>query len=126
MSAANPFIGEIYRFPGNFAPVGWAFCDGSLLPISQYQALFALIGTFYGGNGTNQFCAPGPAGPRSNPLRNQPVERLFLCPRTNRREPNDGSPERPAPASSPRGQRERRLHCRKPGERRLVHRSIRQ
>jgi microcystin-dependent protein len=68
MSAANPLIGEIYMFAGNFAPVGWAFCDGSLLPISPYQALFALVGTFYGGQGTTNFALPELRGPRSNPL----------------------------------------------------------
>jgi microcystin-dependent protein len=45
----NPFIGEIRIFAGNFAPLDWAFCDGSLLPIAQYDALYSLIGTTYGG-----------------------------------------------------------------------------
>jgi len=58
MSAASPFIGEIYLFAGNFAPQGWAFCDGQLLPISQYTALFSLLGTTYGGNGTSNFALP--------------------------------------------------------------------
>jgi microcystin-dependent protein len=58
MSAANPFVGEIFMFAGNFAPVGWVFCDGQLLPIDQYPALFSLIGTFYGGNGTTNFALP--------------------------------------------------------------------
>lgn len=52
------FIGEIRLFGGNFAPVGWAFCDGSLLPIAQYDALFALIGTTYGGDGQTTFGLP--------------------------------------------------------------------
>ena len=55
---AQPFIGEIRMFGGNFAPAGWSFCNGSLLPISQYQALFQLIGTTYGGDGVNTFAVP--------------------------------------------------------------------
>jgi microcystin-dependent protein len=58
MSAASPFLGEIYLFAGNFAPLGWAFCDGQLLPIAEYSALFALIGTTYGGNGISNFALP--------------------------------------------------------------------
>jgi microcystin-dependent protein len=54
----TPFIGEIRMFGGNFAPVGFAFCDGQLLPISQYDALFALIGTTYGGDGQTTFGLP--------------------------------------------------------------------
>ncbi|WP_414568796.1 phage tail protein [Nostoc sp. CCY 9925] len=46
------FIGEIRMFAGTFAPKGWAFCNGQILPISQNTALFSLLGTFYGGNGT--------------------------------------------------------------------------
>ena len=48
---SEPFIAEIRIFAGNFAPRGWAFCDGQLLPISQNTALFSLIGTTYGGDG---------------------------------------------------------------------------
>lgn len=55
---ADPFIGEITIFAGNFAPMGWLFCDGSELPIVQYQALYSLIGTYYGGNGTTTFKLP--------------------------------------------------------------------
>jgi microcystin-dependent protein len=55
---AEPFIGEIRMFAGNFAPTGWAPCDGRLLPISQYSALFSLLGTAYGGNGTSNFAVP--------------------------------------------------------------------
>jgi microcystin-dependent protein len=54
----DPFIGEIKMFGGNFAPQGWAFCDGSLLPISQYDALFSLLGTTYGGDGQTTFALP--------------------------------------------------------------------
>ena len=55
---AEPFIAEIRIFPFNFAPVGWAMCNGQILPISQNTALFSLIGTFYGGNGTSTFALP--------------------------------------------------------------------
>ena len=55
---ATPFIGEIKLFGGNFQPRGFAFCDGRLLPISEYSALFALIGTTYGGNGQTTFALP--------------------------------------------------------------------
>lgn len=55
---SEPFIAEIMMFAGNFAPRGWAFCSGQLLPIAQNQALFALIGTIYGGNGTTTFALP--------------------------------------------------------------------
>ncbi|MDE2595703.1 MAG: phage tail protein [Sphingomonadales bacterium] len=54
----TPFVGEIKMVAFNFPPKGWAFCDGQLLPISQNQALFSLVGTFYGGNGTTNFALP--------------------------------------------------------------------
>ena len=55
---ADPFVAEIRIFPFNFAPRGWAFCNGQLLPISQNTALFALVGTFYGGDGKSTFGLP--------------------------------------------------------------------
>jgi microcystin-dependent protein len=55
---SNPFIGEIRMFGGNFAPDGWAFCNGQMLAISENEALFALIGTIYGGNGQTTFGLP--------------------------------------------------------------------
>ena len=55
---ADPFIGEIRMFGGNFAPMGWAFCDGSLMAIAQNDALFALLGTTYGGDGQTTFGLP--------------------------------------------------------------------
>jgi microcystin-dependent protein len=55
---SSPFIGEIRMFGGNFAPAGWAFCDGSLQPIDQNTALFQLIGTTYGGDGQTTFALP--------------------------------------------------------------------
>lgn len=55
---AEPFVGEIRIFAGSFAPVGWAFCEGQLLPISENDALFTLIGTTYGGDGQSTFALP--------------------------------------------------------------------
>jgi microcystin-dependent protein len=55
---ADPFVAEIRIFPFNFAPKGWAWCDGQLLPISQNTALFSLLGTTYGGDGKSTFALP--------------------------------------------------------------------
>ncbi len=55
---AEPFIGQVTLFAGNFAPRGWAFCSGQLLAISQNQALFSILGTFYGGDGRTTFALP--------------------------------------------------------------------
>lgn len=55
---STPYIGEIRMFGGNFPPAGWAFCDGQLLPITEYEALFNLIGTTYGGDGEQTFALP--------------------------------------------------------------------
>ncbi len=54
----DPFIGEIVMFGGNFAPRGWALCEGQLLPISQNSALFSILGTTYGGDGRTTFALP--------------------------------------------------------------------
>lgn len=59
---ANPFVAEIRIFPFNFAPKGWAFCDGQLLPLSQNTALFSLLGTTYGGDGKSTFALPNLQG----------------------------------------------------------------
>jgi microcystin-dependent protein len=59
---ADPFVAEIRMFPFNFAPKGWAWCDGQLLPISQNTALFALLGTTYGGDGKSNFALPNLQG----------------------------------------------------------------
>lgn len=59
---AQPFLGEIKMVSFNFAPKGWAFCNGQLLPINQDQALFSLLGTTYGGNGTTTFALPNLQG----------------------------------------------------------------
>jgi len=55
---ADPFVAEIRIFPFNFAPKGWAWCNGQLLPLSQNTALFSLLGTFYGGDGKSTFGLP--------------------------------------------------------------------
>jgi microcystin-dependent protein len=59
---SEPFLGQITVFPYNFAPHGWADCAGQLLPISQYSALFSLLGVQYGGNGTSNFALPNLQG----------------------------------------------------------------
>jgi microcystin-dependent protein len=59
---ANPYLGEIRMFGFNFAPTGWALCNGQILPISQYTALFSLLGVTYGGNGTTNFALPNLQG----------------------------------------------------------------
>lgn len=69
---ADPFVAEIRIFPFNFAPKGWAWCDGQLLPLSQNTALFSLLGTTYGGNGKSNFALPdlqgrGPMQPGQGP-----------------------------------------------------------
>ena len=55
---AQPYVGEIRMFGGNFAPAGWMFCEGTLLPISENETLFQLIGTTYGGDGQSTFALP--------------------------------------------------------------------
>lgn len=72
IEAQEGFIGEVKLFAGNFAPRGWAFCDGQLLPISQNTALFSIIGTIYGGDGRTTFALPDlrgrvAIGPRNGP-----------------------------------------------------------
>lgn len=59
---SQPFVAEIRIFGFNFAPIGWAFCNGQLLPISQNTALFSLLGTTYGGNGVSTFALPNLQG----------------------------------------------------------------
>jgi len=59
---ADPFVAEIRIFPFNFAPKGWAFCNGQILPISQNTALFSLLGTTYGGDGKSTFALPNMEG----------------------------------------------------------------
>lgn len=64
---ADPFVAEIRIFPFNFAPKGWAWCNGQLIPISQNTALFALLGTTYGGDGKSNFALPDLQG--STPMQ---------------------------------------------------------
>lgn len=59
---SDPFVAEIRIFPFNFAPTGWAFCSGQLIPISQNTALFSLLGTYYGGDGKSTFALPNLQG----------------------------------------------------------------
>ena len=61
----EPFLGSLLLVPYNFEPQGWAFCKGQLLQISEYSALFSLIGTTYGGNGTTTFALPNLSGNKS-------------------------------------------------------------
>jgi microcystin-dependent protein len=61
-AAEEPFLGEVRWFAGNFAPRGWAFCDGQLLPIAENTALFSLLGTIYGGDGRTTFALPDMRG----------------------------------------------------------------
>jgi len=55
---AQPYVGEVRIFAGNFAPAGWMLCEGQILPISEYETLFALVGTTYGGDGQSTFALP--------------------------------------------------------------------
>ena len=76
---ADPFVAEIRTFPFNFAPKGWAFCDGQLLPISQNTALFALLGTTYGGDGKSTFALPDMQGSAPmHPGQGQGLSERFL------------------------------------------------
>jgi microcystin-dependent protein len=59
---SQPYVGEIRMFAGNFAPAGWMFCEGQLLPISDFETLFNLIGTTYGGDGQSTFALPDQRG----------------------------------------------------------------
>ena len=59
---AQPYVGEIRMFAGNFAPAGWMFCEGQLLPISENETLFQLIGTTYGADGESNFALPDMRG----------------------------------------------------------------
>lgn len=68
----EPFIGEVILFAGNFEPRGWMYCDGQLLPIAQFSALYSILGTAYGGDGQTTFALPDlrgrvPLGPRHGP-----------------------------------------------------------
>ncbi len=82
---AQPYVGEIRMFAGNFAPAGWKFCEGQLLPISENETLFQLIGTTYGGDGQSTFGSAGPprpdpdsSGQRFHPGRDRWAEEITL------------------------------------------------
>src|ERR1700693_2163593 len=75
---SEPFMGQITLFPYNFAPYGWADCAGQLLPISQYSALFSLLGVAYGGNGTTNFALPDLQGRVSVGPGTAPVGSTYL------------------------------------------------
>lgn len=76
---ADPFVAEIRIFPFNFAPKGWAFCDGQLLPLSQNTALFSLLGTTYGGDGKSTFALPDIQGSSAmHPGQGQGLTQRFL------------------------------------------------
>ena len=76
---ADPFVAEIRIFPFNFAPKGWAFCDGQLLPLSQNTALFSLLGTVYGGDGKSTFALPDLQGSAAmHPGQGQGLSQRFL------------------------------------------------
>ena len=62
----EPLLGQIGLFPYNFAPKGWMACSGQSMPISQWQALFSLLGTNFGGDGRTTFCLPNLKGPAAN------------------------------------------------------------
>lgn len=76
---AQPYVGEIRLFAGNFAPAGWMFCDGSLLPISENETLFQLIGTTYGGDGQSTFALPDMRGRIPVHFGNGPGGNLILA-----------------------------------------------
>src|SRR5256885_4140901 len=95
---SDPFVAEIRMFAGNFAPTGWATCDGQLLPISQNTALFSLLGTFYGGDGKSTLAFPNFDG---SPALNQgdgarPLPRL-LRESGGGQNPPPFAPEKPPP-----------------------------
>jgi microcystin-dependent protein len=76
---SSPFVAEIRMFAGTFAPTGWAFCNGQLLPLSQNTALFSLLGTTYGGNGKSNFALPDLQGSVPlHPGQGQGLSEYFL------------------------------------------------
>ena len=89
---ADPFVAEIRIFPFNFAPKGWAWCDGQLLPISQNTALFSLLGTTYGGDGKSNFAPARPAGQRAD--ASGPGPRAFAARSRRNRRLGDGDAAR--------------------------------
>jgi microcystin-dependent protein len=84
----DPYIGEIRLVPFNFAPKGWAICAGQLLPINQNQALFALLGTTYGGNGQTTFALPDLRGRIRSAPASPPPDRVTRSARRAGRRPS--------------------------------------
>ena len=100
---ADPFVAEIRIFPFNFAPKGWAWCDGQLLPLSQNTALFSLLGTTYGGNGKSQLRAAGPQGRAPMHPGQGPGLSLHDLGETGGQRDGDVCSSREIPSSQPRG-----------------------
>ena len=97
---ADPFVAEIRIFPFNFAPKGWAWCDGQLLPLSQNTALFSLLGTTYGGNGKSNFALPD--------LQGDVVQRVYRA--VSERECLVDAADINHPVAPPPGRRQGRGH----------------
>ena len=124
---AQPFLGEIEAFGFNFAPKGWAFCAGQVLPINQNQALFSLLGTTYGGNGTTTFALPDLRGRIANAFGQGPGLDNYSLGQTGGEESAYLGPERdggrrPHPfdqrnGQRPDGRRERAEQCGRLGKR---------
>jgi len=117
---SSPYVGEIRMFGGNFPPAGWMFCEGQLLPISEYEVLFNLIGTTYGGDGQSTFALPdlrgraplhqGPgfvigqlAGSETTTLTTQQIPAHAHLERANVNAGNSFSPGNAVPAESKAG-----------------------
>jgi len=96
---ADPFVAEIRIFPFNFAPRGWAWCDGQILPLSQNTALFSLLGTTYGGDGKSNFALPDLQGRAAMHPGQGPGLSLHVSAR--------GAAPRPSPCSRARSPRTR-------------------
>ena len=101
---AQPYVGEIRMFAGNFAPAGWMFCEGQILPISENETLFQLIGTTYGGDGEETFALPDLRG-------RVPIHQgngRILAEQARRRGGDADDPADPAPRTPAAGQHRRR------------------
>ena len=97
----DPFVAEIRIFPFNFAPKGWAWCDGQILPLSQNTALFSLLGTTYGGDGKINFALPEPAGHGADAPGPGPRP-VAARPRRDRRQRNRDAARVRDPGAQPR------------------------
>ncbi len=90
----TPFVGQLMYIGFNHPPKGWAFCNGQLLPIAQYSALFSLLGTFYGGNGVNNFALPNMQGRAPVGMGQGAGQFELLYQGPGRRQSRDSDPER--------------------------------